>query len=387
MKGYFAVAFYVTLFVSATWCVMSLQTLHAANAVCNDGTPGIYYLRKTGNQVWVIYLEGGGYCYDPNTCAARWATARMMMSSSGYPKTMTGTGILSENPNVNPNFWSANSVFVPYCSSDVWSGAHVSSGQPGDWHFQGTTILNALIDDLVARWNFKAATIVILSGTSAGGMGVMYNIDWFADRVNWAKVVGIVDSGFFLDIPPYISGDCSNIFWCPLQAVVQKGLVYWNGQTAPTCRYGGPQRYLCYFGPSIYPTRHPLLIMQFRFDSAQLALLGVYPPYDSSKNAYIQRISPVILNALKGTSPVFAPSCNRHGFINDDRWNKVTIGGVTLNSLIVKWFTGGGPLQLIDGCNSMDCNRTCHNILQEQPGNSTTLFPLYRQWMNETALY
>jgi len=36
------------------------------NAVCNDGSPAVYYFRPgygSGSSVFTIYLEGGGVCY------------------------------------------------------------------------------------------------------------------------------------------------------------------------------------------------------------------------------------------------------------------------------------------------------------------------------------
>lgn len=111
---------------------------------------------------------GGGYCFDANTCAQRWKQAPSLMSSKGYPTALTGTGIYSEDPKMNPVFSTANLVFVPYCSSDVWTGNHTSTGQNGDWHFHGAAIVRGLVDDLVAKFSFRSAQLVILTGTSAG---------------------------------------------------------------------------------------------------------------------------------------------------------------------------------------------------------------------------
>jgi hypothetical protein len=38
-------------------------------AVCNDGTPGYYYLRRGYGSEWLVYLEGGLWCYDQPSCA------------------------------------------------------------------------------------------------------------------------------------------------------------------------------------------------------------------------------------------------------------------------------------------------------------------------------
>lgn len=38
-----------------------------------------------------------------------------------------GSGILSWNPEENPFLFSANVVYIPYCSSDAWSGNNTKS--------------------------------------------------------------------------------------------------------------------------------------------------------------------------------------------------------------------------------------------------------------------
>ena len=40
--------------------------------VCNDGTPGGYYIREvdTSDQ-WIFYLEGGGWCWNNTSCQHR----------------------------------------------------------------------------------------------------------------------------------------------------------------------------------------------------------------------------------------------------------------------------------------------------------------------------
>lgn len=166
-KSLFVLFLFVAL-LGHIFCVLQQQFLTGQHTVCNDGSPATYYIRATTNTTWIIYLMGGGYCFDANTCAQRWKQAPSLMSSKGYPTALTGTGIYSEDPKINPVFSTANLVFVPYCSSDVWTGNHTSTGQNGDWHFHGAAIVRGLVDDLVAKFSFRSAQLVILTGTSAG---------------------------------------------------------------------------------------------------------------------------------------------------------------------------------------------------------------------------
>ena len=61
------------------------------NAVCNDGSPAGYYVRKSyGSKRWIVYLEGGWYCYDKSSCDARWTRLRGFMTSNMWPDTRQG---------------------------------------------------------------------------------------------------------------------------------------------------------------------------------------------------------------------------------------------------------------------------------------------------------
>lgn len=107
---------------------LRLHLLLNTSVTCNDGSPAGYYLKESkGSRRWLLFLEGGWYCFNRENCDSRYSTMRRLMSSKDWPHTRTGTGILSSQPEENPHWWNANMVFIPYCSSDVWSGASPKS--------------------------------------------------------------------------------------------------------------------------------------------------------------------------------------------------------------------------------------------------------------------
>ena len=56
--------------------------LFNSNVTCNDGSSAGYYIRRNSEtRRWVIYLEGGWFCYDDISCEARWHRLRTLMSS------------------------------------------------------------------------------------------------------------------------------------------------------------------------------------------------------------------------------------------------------------------------------------------------------------------
>lgn len=116
------------------------------------------------------------------------------------------SGILSPSPLINPYWWNANHVFIPYCSSDIWSGD--SLGPSTEMAFLGSRIIDEVINELIRTpfYRFIDAKFVLLAGSSAGAAGVMINLDRVAQMISdagsSADVRGLADSGWILDNDP-----------------------------------------------------------------------------------------------------------------------------------------------------------------------------------------
>ena len=52
--------------------VLLTEAANTTGAVCLDGSPGGYQIRrgKPGNTRWVVFHQGGGWCYSDEICAA-----------------------------------------------------------------------------------------------------------------------------------------------------------------------------------------------------------------------------------------------------------------------------------------------------------------------------
>lgn len=181
-------------------------TLTDPHALCNDGTPGIVYVRPATDDalrdVWSLHLQGGGGCASAEACALRWCGAdyydASKMSSSYGPEAVGAVGIFDADP--RNKLAGANHAFFYYCSSDSWGGqgeAHFTSSDervPDYAMFvRGHVIVEAGIaaleagvtsDDGVAVMPKLAdATQVVLSGTSAGSVGAIAHADWLTARL------------------------------------------------------------------------------------------------------------------------------------------------------------------------------------------------------------
>ncbi len=185
-------------------------------AVCNDGTGAVFYVRQAANAAnrdrWHIHLQGGGGCRDADTCAKRWCSIDTNFGMDKMSNTLApapgarAAGMLSQNGD-NP-FRDWNHVLVYYCSSDSWSGtrgavdltAEAPSGGSVDYEiqFQGANILDAVLDTLrrengpveytvegvtTTMPDLDQAELVILAGASAGGNGVIRQADRVGEKL------------------------------------------------------------------------------------------------------------------------------------------------------------------------------------------------------------
>ena len=238
---------------------LSRKYLYNRNVTCNDGTPAGYYIRRNpDSRRWIIYLEGGWFCYDQTSCEARWLRLKSLMSSDQWPEVKTVGGILSSDTQENPHFADANHVLVPYCSSDSWSGTALTSPDQR-FSFLGAEIVREVVKELFSWEQLGAGRELYLVGSSAGGTGVLVNLDSVAGLVRMLgstmRVRGIVDSGWFLDNDPFTSSSSrSKAAFSPSQTV-RTGALMWQARVPDSCAQHFPgEEWKCFFGYRIYPT-------------------------------------------------------------------------------------------------------------------------------------
>ncbi|KAA0163629.1 hypothetical protein FNF31_02790 [Cafeteria roenbergensis] len=179
-------------------------------AVCLDGTPGAYYFRPglPGVNKWYIHHQGGGWCESPEDCLGRSKTN--LGSSSKYPaKASLGGGYFSQDPKENPMMATWNMVFIRYCDGGSFSGSNFTTLNVDGTrlYLRGHHILQAVMADLQTR-DIGKATDVVISGCSAGGLATYLHVDEWRSQLSQAtKVVGLPDSGFFLDVEDPIASE------------------------------------------------------------------------------------------------------------------------------------------------------------------------------------
>lgn len=118
----------------------------------------------------------------------------------------------------------------------------------------GSLVVLQVVRDLLPL-GLENSTDFLLAGSSAGGTGVMLNLDFVSELLHdqltlkHINVRGVTDSGWFLDRTPYAPT------MKPAVDAIRKGMEHWQGKVPRRCR----QKYLnepwrCYFGYRLYPT-------------------------------------------------------------------------------------------------------------------------------------
>ena len=166
-----------------------------------DGTMGGYHAAiNRSSTKWVIDLQGGGECASQAGCDSHRGT---QFSSSKYFKKCIDLAHFCTDDDTNPKLRYFNRVFLPYCSQDLWTGTRTTNGKDTfGYYFAGHNILAAVLDELDSA-GLTDATDIILTGESAGGIGVWPNVDWIAERYPRARVVAAPIAGFYFFAYPY----------------------------------------------------------------------------------------------------------------------------------------------------------------------------------------
>ena len=325
---------------SMTW--VELPNAVSNGTVCNDGSPAGYYIRRgtgAGFRLWIIHLQGGGLCTSTGNCDQRQKELPNFMSSTGFPPTRDGDGIMSASSRDNPDFLRANQVYVSYCSSDVWSGDREASAATENRHFRGARIVRAVVETLMdpaltAPPNLAEATDALFSGSSAGGVGVLVHLDWLAGKLPGVDVRGMTDAGWILDIEPYDAAiDRASVQF-------QDGFGLWNGMVDASCaaaNQGAEGR--CYIGPYVYSTiQTPLFVQISQSDGPQLNAIGITRPLDSKKEEYIAQFGAEVRASLANVQAAFSPTTISHGLLLDPEFWSQGIQGFSLSQVLGNWF-------------------------------------------------
>ncbi|MRG96547.1 pectin acetylesterase-family hydrolase [Polyangium spumosum] len=165
-------------------------------AKCRNGSATGFGVRiNPASTKLVIFLEGGGACFNGTTCNLN-PSSYGQGNFDGWKNGGGQNGIFNTTNDANAvKDWSF--VYVPYCTGDVHAGDNTADvpglGAPKGQQFVGYANIGHYLKRIIPT--FKGATEVLLTGVSAGGFGAFYNYDRVAQAFCPTPVALIDDSG------------------------------------------------------------------------------------------------------------------------------------------------------------------------------------------------
>jgi len=308
-------------------------------AVCNDNSRATFYIGPQSSNKWIVFFESGGFCASFEECNKRYLNenSTVLMTSTLLPDKVAGRDLLSASKSENPTFYDYTHVLVPYCSSDLWLGLKTNPQKPfqfvndssvDNFSFRGHTIFRSVFQDLLQRYNLSKAEEIVLSGSSAGGIGVLNHADWVLNHVIISRglnatLKSIVDSGWFIDFQDTLEARIKPRFTSlaniSLVACQDKSLGY-------TCCPSAS----CMIARGYYPASVPLLLISSMYDIFILEdLFGKLEEKGKSENDktadYVTLVNMYggAMNESLTTSEseasnlsVFVPACFQHIYLS-----------------------------------------------------------------------
>ncbi len=358
-------------------------------ALCNDGSrpvfsyrPGVGHAAKT----WIIWLEGGGSCFNDTSCQQRWfdPTARANTTSIGWVP-VDGSGIGSPNPLVSP-LSGATTIVLHYCTSDYWNGTKTLPGRTffdplkaKSWRFDGLRVARADMKSLAELPGFSAARRIILGGSSAGGVGVTLDANILLPLLpSQAQTVLLNDAGFALDIgqfdrnapSPYIFPGTPNGF----SLVLESEMAAWHAHGNTFCAKNAKtqaQQVNCDNSSYLIQNRFipvPVFVAESQLDNVQLRYQLCPLTYGEcalpTDPASPEGIYAAAFGAAMAGTLVDSPALETYGVVSPDLYAHVILfdtqqflspfpvsGGTTnARTALMKWLANPtGPRQLTLG--------------------------------------
>lgn len=354
-------------------------------ARCMDGSPGGYYLEEAisadAQTSWVIELQGGGECASQKLCDSKKNSP--LFSSKYFPTSTNLRFLASGDHEVSPRLYAWNRVHVAYCSQDLWMGTRTRAarGSPSDgnpnatfgYYFSGHLILDAVLKDLENSHGLGNAERIVLTGESAGGIGVWPNLDWIAQRYPSSRVVGAPIAGFYFFAYPFRGpGHTKSSLANFEEQAWPQHYSLWKSFVDEDCRRAlGSRAYACSLANYSYPyVESETFVVESQTDKVVIDYhdwvpASQDPNWSPEVRAYLQDWKANMTGALRpwmsaqSKNGVFNPSCFIHTDFSAD---SPLINKTSYYQAFDAWFhkENGDLWKLQDDCGIL-CNPTCQH--------------------------
>jgi hypothetical protein len=320
-------------------------------------------------------------------------------------------GILSSDPEINPDFYNWNLVMLCYCDGASFSGyRHDPVKVNGEFiYMRGRRILEVILDELLQS-QFRNAQRLLLTGTSAGGMAVVIHSDFIRSKLPvTTDVRAVADAGYFVDVPSINGGNIINRHFKKMFEIHNSAI----GVNEECVRAAVPlYRWKCIFPQHTFRFLHtPVFVLQSAYDAWQMIhIRGInceVPDYDMLKrkgNIFKRSVSGVrshkehswayrhihgiyckppectrrelaalmqfrnlTLHALRPVtqsrfSGLFLTSCQEHSqSLYGDTWTKIYVNGFSIAQAVGNWVFSRTSSHFHVDC-PFPCNPTCAGV-------------------------
>lgn len=219
-------------------------------------------------------------------------------------------------------------------------------------YFRGKHILRGMLSDLLANKGLNKATDVVVSGCSAGGLASWLHTDYYRQILpEAAKVVGMPDSGFFLDYESakkYHSG----MIWVFNQMNATSGV-----HQGCIAGHSAADQWKCMFAQHTAPfITTPMFPLQSEYDSWQTG-----QDLDSTDakliNQWGANLTTLIQNNfLKADNHgIFLDSCHHHC----GKWGSIRIDGDVQAVAFQKWYDDHKTKRVWNQKQTYPCDSCC----------------------------
>ncbi len=157
------------------------QISPGGDTICGHGAPYSFYYREGSGQDLLIDFQGGGMCWNAQTCSIAQTTFDDSINP-GDPSdnpALFPVGITDFSNPANP-FINDDIVYVDYCTGDMHTG-NTQQGFTFNNSFYDVNFKGYVNDSAVLNWvysNIPVPDSVFVTGCSAGSVGAAY---WSAD--------------------------------------------------------------------------------------------------------------------------------------------------------------------------------------------------------------
>lgn len=356
---------------AGTWQRVLMEDAVVDGAVCIDGSPGAYYLRKGSSSKWLIFNEGGGWCTDTESCYKR--STQDLGSSKGYPDEGTcyhceGMALFDTAP-----FDDFTVVYSKYCDGGSMTGDATDSFNGTTLYYRGRRLLDALIGNLISR-GIDRASEVLYAGCSAGGMTTYAHADYVRSRLpSSVQFLGLAEAMFSLE---HNSAAGVPTFQNRMKWVYSSMNSSASMNDLCVQAMGEANGWRCLFGSNVAPyVQTPMFVLNSKYDTWQKqAILGVDcspPACDAATEKLWVGYGHLMvekLNALPARHGAFVSNCPAHCQLGStSMWTKTTISvgkarTESMRDAFVRWYNAGGAItgRWVHACDERPCGSdTC----------------------------